>query len=239
MAKLVLICGCGHTGSSILSRILGTHSSIYFVTQESGMFLANRFLHEEDYIKRFNSYASNENKPLILEKTPRHIWHVDYIRRKYPDSKFIITTRDGRETVASLFERSKDLTASLTRYQDDSILSLRQLGQKDTLLVRYEDLIVNPVKLINDICVWIGVDFEPKMLDYHHKPIIWNLDNPYSHNKLDAHDLLRNKQVNSPLERPIRHWSERLPAHFHAEVNGFFSEDQVGFKLMCGFGYQI
>jgi hypothetical protein len=239
MAKIVLICGCGHTGSSILARILGAHSAIYFVTQESGMFLANRFFHEEQYIKKFNASAYSEDKPFVLEKTPRHIWHVDYIRRKYPDSKFIVTTRDGRETVASLFERTKDLNGSLTRYQDDSILSLRQLGQNDTLLVRFEDLIADPVKLMKEICVWIGVDFESKMLEYHHKPIKWNLDNPYSHNKDDPHDLLRNKQVNSPLEKPTRDWNERLPAKFHAEVNAFFSEGQVGYKLMCGFGYQI
>jgi len=239
MAKLVLICGCGHTGSSILARIVGAHSSMYFVTQESGMFLANRFYIEDDYLNKFNAAAAAEGKSLILEKTPRHVWHVDYIRRKYPDSKFILTTRDGRETVASLYERTQDFQASLTRYQDDSILSLRQLGQKDTLLARYEDLIEAPAGLMQQICRWIGVDFEPEMLEYHQKPIAWNIDNPYSHGKLEKHDHLRNKQVNSPLEKPSRNWSERLPADFHAELNEFFSAGKMGHKLMLGFGYKI
>lgn len=238
MAKLVLMCGCGHTGSSILARIVGAHSSMYFVTQESGMFLANRYYIEDDYMKRFNASAAAEGKSLILEKTPRHVWHVDYIRRKYPDSKFILTTRDGRETVASLYERSQDFQASLTRYQDDSILSLRQLGQQDTLLARYEDLIDAPASLMQQICGWIGVDFEPQMLLYHQKPIAWNMDNPYSHGKLEEHDHLRNKQVNSPLEKPSRHWSERLPQRFHVELNEFFSEGKMGHKLMLGFGYK-
>lgn len=239
VAKLVLMCGCGHTGSSILARIIGAHSSIYFVTQESGMFLANRYYIEDDYLNKFYADAANEGKSLILEKTPRHVWHIDYIRRKHPESKFILTTRDGRETVASLYERTKDFQASLTRYQDDSILSLRQLGQKDTMLVRYEDLINNSTGLMRDICTWIGVGFEEEMLEYHQKPIAWNMDNPYSQGKLEEHDHLRNKQVNSPLEKPSRHWRERLPVEFHVELNEFFSEGNMGHKLMRGFGYKI
>jgi len=239
MAELVLICGCGHTGSSILARIVGANSSMYFVTQESGMFLANRFYIEDDYLNKFNAAAAAECKSLILEKTPRHVWHIDYIRSKYPGTKFILTTRDGRETVSSLYDRTKNFQASLTRYADDSIMSLRQLDKKDTMLVRYEDLLEDPVKLIQKICTWVGVDFEPEMLEYHQKPITWNMDNPYSSGKIEEHDHLRNKQVNSPLEKPSRHWSDRLPAHFHAEVNTFFLKDQVGYKLMNGFGYQI
>lgn len=239
MAKLVLICGCGHTGSSILARIMGAHSSIYLVTQESGMFLANRYYIEDDYLKKFNTAAALENKQLILEKTPRHVWHVDYIRRKYPDSRFILTTRDGRETIASLYERTKDFKASLLRYQDDSILCLRQMSQKDAMLVRYEDLIDDPTKLLSEICTWIGLDFELEMLSFHQNPIIWNMDNPYSYGKLEEHDRLRNKQVNSPLERPSRQWKERLPMEFHAELNEFFSEGMTGYKIMLKFGYKI
>ena len=238
MAELILICGCGHTGSSILARIVGANSSMYFVTQESGMFLANRFYIEDDYLKKFNAAAAAECKRLILEKTPRHVWHLDYIRRRYPDSKFILTTRDGRETVASLYERTKDFQASLTRYADDSIMSLRQLDQEDTMLVRYEDLLEDPVKLIQEICTWVGVDFEPEMLEYHQKPIAWNMDSPYSFGKIEEHDHLRNKQVNSPLEKPSRHWSERLPVEFHVELNEFFSEGKMGHKLTRDFGYK-
>ncbi len=233
------MCGCGHTGSSILARIVGSHSSIHFVTQESGMFLANRFHIEDDYLNKFNAAAAAEGKCLILEKTPRHVWHVDYIRRKYPDSKFILTTRDGRETVTSLYERTKDFQASLIRYADDSIMSRRQLGQKDTMLTRYEDLIHNPGKLMQEICAWIGVDFEPEMLEYHQKPISWNMDNPYSFGKLDEHDYLRNKHVYSPLQKPLRLWSVRLPEEFHAELNEFFSEGKMGYSLMRDFGYNV
>lgn len=203
------------------------------------MFLANRYFLEDKYLSRFNSAAAAEGKSLILEKTPRHIWHVDYIRRKFPDSKFILTTRDGHEVVASIYERTNDFQNALTRYQDDSILSLRQLSQPDTLLVRYEDLIDNPARLIQEICAWIGLGFEPEMLEYHQKPIEWNMDNAFASGTLDAHDLLRNSQVNAPLERPSRHWGERLPTEFHDQLNEFFAKDNMGNRLMRGFGYKV
>ena len=237
--NLILICGCGHTGTSILARIIGEHSNIFFVTLESGMFLANRYYLEDSYLREFTDDAKKNSCRLILEKTPRQIWHVDYIRRKYPGTKFILTTRDGRNTVASLYERTKDINLSVTRYQDDSILTLRQIGLDDTYLVRYEDLVKDPPGSISSICGWLGLDFEPEMIQFHLKPIEWNLKNPFSTGEPDRHDLLRNKQVNSPLCDNSRPWKERLPKERHGRVQEFFSDGGMGYRIMRDFGYPI
>lgn len=237
--NLILICGCGHTGTSILARIIGEHSNIFFVTLESGMFLANRYYLEDSYLREFTDDAKKKRRRLILEKTPRHIWHVDYIRQKYPGTKFILTTRDGRNTVASLYERTKDIDSSVTRYQDDSILTLRQVGLADTRLVRYEDLVKNPTDIIGNICSWLGLEFEPKMLQFHLNSIEWNLNNPFSAGEPDRHDLLRNRQVNSPLQDSSRPWKERLPEEHHGRVREFFSDGGMGYRIMQDFGYRI
>jgi len=237
--NLILICGCGHTGSTILARIIGEHSDIYFVNRESGVFLANRYYLEAVYLQEFKESAQQLGRKIILEKTPRHIWHVDYIRRRYPGTKFILTTRDGRDTVASLYERTNDIDFSLTRYQDDSILTLRQLGLDDTFLMPYEKLIKDPLYSIKTICEWAGLNFEPQMLDYHLRPIEWNLNNPYSFGQPEQHDLLRNKQVNSPLQENSTTWNERLPQKYHARVEEFFSSDGMGFKIMRDLGYPV
>jgi hypothetical protein len=235
--NLILMCGCGHTGSSILARIIGAHSDIFFVNREAGMFLGNRYYLENKHLQDFNENARQQGCGNILEKTPRHIWHVDYIRRKYSGTKFILTTRDGRDTVASLYERTKDIDASLTRYQDDSILTLRQMDLDDTYLVRHEELIQDPSGSIGDICSWLGLDFEPEILQFYLKPIEWNLNNPFSVGGPDSHDLLRNKQVNSPLQGNSTTWRERLPQKHHLQVGKFFSNGEMGFKIMRDFGY--
>jgi hypothetical protein len=237
--NLLLICGCGHTGSSILARIIGDHSDIYFVNRETGMFLANRHYLEDEYLSEFSESAMRENRKIILEKTPRHIWHVDYIRRKYPGTKFILTTREGRDTVASLYERTKDIGFSLTRYQDDSILTLRQVFLGDTYLQHYEKLIEDPQHAIKNICEWVGLNFEQRMLNFHLKPIEWNLNNPYSSGQPNNHDQLRNKQVNSPLQKNTISWQERVPKKYHAQIEDFFSKDGIGFKIMKDLGYPL
>lgn len=237
MPSLILICGCGHTGSSILARVLGSNSSIFFVPKESGAFLANRYYLESTLIADFRSAAKGENKSLILEKTPRHIWHVDYVRNNYLNTKFILTTRDGRDVIASLYERYGDFQAALTRYKDDSIMTLRQLSRPDTMLVKYEEFVKNPNKVLNNLCLFVGVKFEEDMLDYHMTPLTWNIDVNSVEEQINHHDFLRNKQVNSRIEMNKIKWSERLPLEFHSELNEFFSNDNAGFKIMKDFGY--
>lgn len=236
MIPLISICGCGHTGSSILARILGSHSSIYFVKIESGMFLANRYFKHSNFYDDYQRQAFANHKSFILEKTPRHIWHVDYIRRVYPSTKFILTTRNCYDVVASLYARTKDFKGSLMRFQDDSILTLRQLSEPDTLLVKHEDLLSDPAYLLDSLCSWLNIPYESDMLNYSEKPISWNLENPYS-SGVDAHDRLRNEQVNSPLKKSSTTWEERLPLEHHQELIDFFSEGSMGHDIIKSLGY--
>lgn len=238
LKKLVLICGCGHTGSSILARIIGSHPSVYLVNPVSNMFMQHRRDYEDDHLKELISNADSESKSLILEKTARHVYHIDYIRKKYPNSKFILTTRDGRETIASLYDRTKNLQSSMDRYTNDSYMSLRQIGQKDVMLTRYEDLIDDTVKHLDNLCNWIGIDFSPEMLLYHHKPISWNMNNPYSLGKMGEHEHLRNRQVNLSLYKQTRNWKDRIPNKFVSQVNEFFLKGNLGYRIMCDFGYK-
>ena len=237
MIPLISISGCGHTGSSVLARILGTHSLMYFVNIESGMFLANRFFSHSDFFDTYQQDALINGKSFIIEKTPRHIWHVDYIRRCYPSTKFVLTTRSCFDTVASLYERTKDFQASLRRYQDDSILTIRQLNQPDTFLVQYESLIADPSSLLSKFCNWLDIEYEPSMLNYSDKPIDWNLNNPYSFGTLTNHDHLRNQQVNSPLKKSTVTWQERLPHKYHAPIQEFFSQGSIGYDIIRELGY--
>ena len=239
LVDLLLICGCGHTGSSILARILGNHSDVYLVPRETGVFLANRYYLENEYIKSFEEDKASQGKRLILEKTPRHIWHVDYIRREFPKTKFILTTRDGRDVITSIYNRTKDFKGALCRYKDDSILTLRQVDQSDCMLVYYEYLTDNSSKYLQKICRWVGLNFEDEMLNYHNNPIEWNIKNPFRIGKPLAHDILRKEQLNRPLEKPSVHWSDKLPHKYHDELNEFFAKDNIGFRIMKDLGYEI
>ena len=146
MIEFVMITGCGHTGTTLLARMLGVHSKIYNPPYETNLFLAYNALQWESLLEShyLDAKKSKEDCSVFLEKTPRHIWHIDYARKAVLNAKFILMTRNGRDVVASLYERTGDIHASILRYKDDSLLTIRQLDEQSVLLVRYEDLIANP-----------------------------------------------------------------------------------------------
>ena len=240
MISFIHLAGCGHTGTSIIARVISEHSKILFIPVESGMYLANRYFDETSYVAEYTDMAENGGCEFILEKTPRHIWHVDYIRRRTLGSKFLLTTRDGREVIASLYERTQNWEASRNRYIDDSVLTLRQLEMGDCRLIKYEDFVRATPQVLISTYDWLGLDYEEKVLTFHERPVKWNLDNPYQLSGApNLHDIKRNKQVNSKIKPLANKWQERVPEKYHGQMNELFSGKGVGRKIMETFGYKI
>ena len=238
--KLALLTGCGHTGTTILARMLGAHSKIYNPPFETNIFLAYNVLKCRAMLDDEMSKARRE-KPqseLLLEKTPRHIWHVDYVRRILPATRFVLMTRDGRDVIASLYARTNDLPGSIRRYKDDSLLTIRQLDGAFTTLVRYEELIDKPEKELARILAFLDYEWEPGILSYHEKPVAWFGVQGFekgSGSEGVEHDKLRNWQVNQPLFRPSSSWSEKIPESLWGEVDDFFAS--TGDRIMKELGY--
>jgi len=236
-----MITGCGHTGTTLLARIMGAHSKIYNPPYETNLFLAYNVLKwnsllEEHYL---DAKKSKEDCMVFLEKTPRHIWHIDYARKAILNAKFILMTRKGRDVIASLYERSGDIQASILRYKDDSLLTIRQLDEQSVLLVRYEDLINNTNSELTKIMSFINLKFEESILNFHENTVHWfNLkDTKKGNGKGDGieHDKLRNWQVNQPIFSTTKSWNERIPREHWNEVDQFFKDH--GDEIMQKFGY--
>ena len=240
MIDYIFVCGCGHTGSTILTRILGENSKIYAPAYESNVFLAyNNLEQSRELMKELEALAVENDCTALLEKTVRHIWHVDYIRRVVLNSKFLVTTRNGRDVIGSLYQRHQNLDAAITRYRDDSMLTLRQLACPDTMLVRYEDVIQDHEKEIKKIVEFTGYSWEDSMLDYHKKePRKWfgvKENTKGSGAEGEQHDLLRNWQVNQPIFDGRNSWKKRIPEAEWNKLDAFF--ETAGNEIMTGLGY--
>jgi len=241
MIKLTMITGCGHTGTTLLSRMMGVHSKIYNPPYETNIFLAYNVLKWDTLLEgQYIDAKKNKKKcSIFLEKTPRHIWHVDYIRGAVPGVKFILMTRNGRDVVASLYERTGDIKGAILRYKDDSLLTIRQLGNDDSLLLKYEDLIFNPYIELSNVMNFIGLEFEELMLNFHESTVNWfNLANSKKGTGEEGveHDKLRNWQVNQPIFTKSKRWNERIPRKYWPEVDKFFTEN--GDDIMNKLGYK-
>jgi hypothetical protein len=108
-------------------------------------------------------------KPRLGDKTPHYSAIVPELAILYPQAKFIHLLRDGRDVAISWID------AGWQRYYEPgfqwtSVVAhlRRDLAARPgcILVVRYEDLIRQPAKVVQRICTFLGEEFEPAMLNW-------------------------------------------------------------------------
>ena len=86
-----------------------------------------------------------------------------------PHTKLIHIVRDGRATAASMHKRArKNLEWSAQRWVDGNLTALHHqfiLGEDKMLVLRYEDLLSEPESSIKRVCLFLGLEYDPVMLD--------------------------------------------------------------------------
>ena len=119
------------------------------------------------------------------DKTPHHIHSVPLLLKWFPDARIVHTLRDPRAVYASAHHKAaKEQSARLVRGSEVARLAYRaasvtwhwrrvtQLHREyestypnQYILSRFEDLITEPESTVRRLCAFIGVPFEPAMLD--------------------------------------------------------------------------
>lgn len=127
------------------------------------------------FVKVLDILTAQEGRALWLEKTPRHLQHIECIERFLPDAKFIHIIRNGSDVVASLYEvtqkypelwqGSRDIDTCISRWIGDVEISFNYLDSENHMLVRYEDLVEYTSPLLKQLCEFIGIDFVDVMLE--------------------------------------------------------------------------
>lgn len=224
----VFIVGCGHTGTTLLARILATHPDVFSPPYETNAFLGRSGPHWNT-VTRLLVKAAWSRKPVLIEKSPYHIHHTDIISQVIPRTRFIVATRDGRDTVASLGKRyDGDFKRAFERWLIDSKASRTRLSEGDSILWKYEDFIESPSESLCRLCDFIGIPYTDNLLDYHKNPVDWGRNST----EKSAHGALRRRQVNKPVEDNRGKWKQDLPT----EVVGWFDQDEARLVL-AHFGY--
>ena len=114
------------------------------------------------------SFARRHGKPRWAEKTPRHLLHLDAIRKEFPDAKIIRIVRDPRDSALSMRKlnwSSNDYLPNLYIWNDwyDKTDSFFATDTNSTT-IRYEDLVHSPEDALTSLCQFIDEDFEENML---------------------------------------------------------------------------
>ncbi len=98
--------------------------------------------------------------------------HVERVRQRFDDPRFVLLVRDPRDVAVSsrksVFSPFHPwFTARLWAEQQHTGLQLLDRLPEQVLLLRYEDLLDDPVAAVRKLCSFLDEPFEEGMLSYH------------------------------------------------------------------------
>lgn len=236
-SPIAFICGCGHSGTTLIANMLRMHPEIYVPTYETNMFL-QASAWQQEYV-RLEKAATAHGARLIVEKTPKHIRHLDHIRQVFPNAKTIIPVRDPRDVATSIAVRDGSVTQGVERWIKDNAIAAAQAGRADVLIYRHEDLITDPQGTLKRICRFLGVPYEDRLLEYHQHPTNWFGESHIEKGSgvgTKEHKKLRNWQVNQPIFDNRGRWRTDLPEEQVEELKTRLADPRIE-PLLKRLGY--
>jgi hypothetical protein len=233
-AAPIFVVGCGHSGTSVLLRLLGAHSKIYGVPYESKVF---RYpdLKQSLTAKIWNRNTIAQRKHRWAEKSPVHVRMIDKIFAMYPEARVVFIVRDGRDVAVSIRKRFGDIETGLNRWVDDNRHGLNWSDDPRVITVRYEDLVKRYDETMPGICKFIGEAFEEGLIDYHETPV-YDLTkearSPGSEG-LRKHAENRTWQMSQKLFDGSGKWIKEMTE----EEKACFKADKEAIQMLINFGY--
>lgn len=151
---------------------LDEHQLILFINQNQ----------PKNYLELITSiYKLYTQKPIVGDKNNYYIKHLDEIEIIAQNPKYIHLIRDGRD-VACSYLKIKELDQSSFVYLPSVSYDINDIAiewnnnisqiedfilDKDSISIKYEDLINFPQDTICKICRFLNVNFEENMLNYY------------------------------------------------------------------------
>ncbi len=126
------------------------------------------------FIKVLDTVTRQRQKSYWLEKTPEHLRRINAIEKLVDGAKFIHIVRNGVDVVASLYEMTqkypqiwgqpRKLEQYVSRWSNDVLITSYHLYKPNHILVRYENLVANPLTALAEICEFMEVPLDASML---------------------------------------------------------------------------
>lgn len=159
----VFIVGCGHSGTTLLLRIMGAHPGFYPIMTESNTFVKRRYHN----LRTYDMLAFFTNKRRWVEKTPKHVRYLADIFSLRPTAKVIFITRDGRDVALSIRKRKGDIIEGIERWVMDNDAGFACIDDPRLVMVRYEDLVASFKDEMTRIFEFLGERYDERIEEFH------------------------------------------------------------------------
>ncbi|WP_297737323.1 sulfotransferase family protein [uncultured Maricaulis sp.] len=190
----VMMCGAGHSGSTLLGMILGSHSDAFYMGEGGKA----RYLGDEKKPLRkrvckicgedcpvwagfewdgetplYAQVAAHVGKPVIIDSTKDEGWieaRAAEVRSSGGTPVLLMLSRDGRAVVNSRLRKypDRDPVGQIQAWVDKMAAAdaLFEAFEGPKMRVRYEDLAENSATTIEVLCRLIGVDYQAGMANF-------------------------------------------------------------------------
>lgn len=169
-------------------------------------------------------YGSGEK--YVGEKTTGHILEVPRLLGLESGLKVIAVLRDPRGVYCS-YKHSKVGTSQiapvLEEWQNAFSIIKQYSNHKDFLCVKYEDLVENSSKVLNDICSFLEIEYRDDLLEFHTRE-----------HKGYSPEQIHHKNTQKPLFKgSIKSWTHKLREREIAVIEAFLAKeiDEAGYCL--------
>jgi len=151
-----------------LSRLKVTMSDSYVTDAMTELGWTEQELTNLLWDRVLDAALARSGKRTLVEKTPHHAFMWSRIARCWPDARFLFLLRNPAAICASWWrarpgQTREELLAQVARYTG-AVQEARRTLPGHT--IRYEDLVADPEAQIRRVCEFLGVAFEPKMIEY-------------------------------------------------------------------------
>ena len=124
--------------------------------------------------KQYNSHFNKKELLLIGDKNPGYAIYSSLLLNIFPEAKFIHITRDYRDNFVSIrnvdFELPlPSLVAQKWKYFFKKFNKDSKLKPDSYRVIRYEELVTNPEKEMNNLNNFIGIDYDKSVFSFHEK----------------------------------------------------------------------
>jgi hypothetical protein len=230
----IFIVGCGHSGTTLLLRILANHDKVFGIPYESKAFQGN--YPKISKVIEWNKELIANQKERWVEKTPKHIQYIDRIFSIFPKAKVIVMLRDGRDVTVSIRKRFGDSKLAAQRWIEDNKAGLKFEDDSRVTFLKLEDLTEDPQSAIRKICRHINLEYNDELLNYQNSEFQFNNQRPEKTTKLKGEDHSKNRvwQVNQPIFKSTSKWKNEATL----EENKIFQENKDFIRLMEYLGYK-
>ncbi|WNB16857.1 sulfotransferase family protein [Marivirga arenosa] len=129
-------------------------------------------------------YKGDERVKLVGDKNNYYVSHINDLLKIWPDAFFLHIVRDVRDVYSSYKDLNELQTTSAYKPElstnpedvvkewlanNENIESLSSSFPDRYYLIKYEDIISDPLKTLSALCDFLGIKFSDEMLNYHLK----------------------------------------------------------------------